>query len=113
MYDDILGPVEEEKEIKIKPKLKNSLKAKKDTTLKANLGAQSSSSKNPSAPTVANVIDDDDEGTCPECGLEWEECECEVLEELDLDDDEDPDGNDSWNNVGGDCDEDCGKCDNG
>jgi hypothetical protein len=122
MYDDILGPVEEEIEINVKPKSKKSddkgndaLKAKKGTTLKANLAPPQS------APTVAkNVVDKDEEEYCPECGCEVEECECEELDELDLDDleeilEDDPDGDekDHWNNVGKDCDENCDKCDNG
>ena len=115
MYDDILGPIDEEIEINVKPKRKT-LKAKKGTTLKANLataGVQSA----PSAPTVAkNVIDVDDKdeeavSICPECGCEWDECECEDISDLEgegCDDGCDQDGceakEDPWD-AGGEIEE--------
>lgn len=118
MYDDILGPVEEEIEINIKPKRKkNALKANKGTTLKANL-APKVLSPNVTDPVKSNkgqeVCDEDEEDDiCEECGKPNQDCDCELLDDLlELHEDEDEDNDeDPWDDVDGNEGEE--KCDNG
>ncbi len=88
MYDDILGPINEEIEIEINIKPKK----KKHRAPKVGLNKAASIQ---SAPTVAkNVVGQDEEDEyCPECGCEVEECECE--ETALVDDEDDCDGCDA------------------